>query len=388
MAYQQTKPQDASILIVCNHQTNICNLSKILTNLSFMNITCIDCDGDLMDEIQDERPDLVIVHDVNPGKNAIKLLAQIRQHFSQTELAIVMYSDNYSAREEAWMHNISDYIEPCVRANELKSRLIFHIHNAQELKRLKNFECMMKGDIRSALSLQYSLMPQKKVLTEIQKKYQVKVGYLFKPCQYLSGDLWGILPLDEHRFGVWICDFVSKGLHAALSTFRIHTLIKDQEKNQFTPSLLLQTLNNKLKNLLAVGNFATFLYGVVDIRHNTFTYAAAGSTSPIFYNKKTKKITLGDSSGLPLGIETGIKYAERSVKFDKDTSLLLYSDLLWECLDDLGFSFDDDDIHHFFKTLDGQPVIPYVEKKLDDKNEKLALSDDLTLIEVTFQQSY
>ncbi len=384
MAYQQTKPEDASVLIVCNHLVDSCQLLKVLSSLSFSNITCTEYHSDLISEIHDLKPDLVILHEVEFGKDNTVVLTAIRQHFSEEELAILVHSANCSSRQEVWDNKICDYVRPSVNPHELKSRLIFHIHNRQQLKRLKSFECMMKDDIRSALSLQYSLMPQKKVLSEIQKKYKVEVSYLFKPCQYLSGDLWGILPLDEYRFGVWVCDFVSKGLHAALSTFRIHTLIKDQEKTQFKPSLLLQTLNNKLKKLLEVGNFATFLYGVIDMRDSTFTYAAAGSTSPIFYNKKTKTIILGDSSGLPLGIESDVQYEERSVQFDKNTSLLLYSDLLWECLDDLGFSFDDDDINHFFKALDGAPVIPYVDQKLDEKNENLALSDDLTLIEIVF----
>lgn len=297
-----------------------------MTELSFSNVSCKKHHGDLISEIQDIQPDIVILHNSESDTTNILTLTEIRQHFSEERLAIIVHSVNNESQQMAWSHKICDYIQSSVNVLELKSRLIFHIHNVQQLRRLQNFENMMKRDIQSALSLQYSLMPQKKTLNEIHEKYQAKVNYLFKPCQYLSGDLWGILPLDQHRFGVWICDFVSKGLHAALSTFRIHTLIKDQEKYQL--------LNNKLKNLLQVGNFATFLYGVVDMRDNTFTYAAAGSTSPIFYNTKTKSVVLGDSSGLPLGIDQDITYEERVMTFDQNTSLLFYSDLLWECLED------------------------------------------------------
>jgi sigma-B regulation protein RsbU (phosphoserine phosphatase) len=384
MAYQQTKPEDAAILIICQHHTNHCKLHDLLKKLSFTNLQCKKYHHNLITELHDLKPDLLILYDSELGQDKILLLTEIRQHFLQEELAIILYSSNEASREKAWEHKISDYIASCVTPYELKSRLIFHIHNIQQIKRLKNFEFVMQNDIKNALILQQSLMPQKTTLTEIEKKFQISVNFLFKPCQHLSGDLWGIVPLDNHRFGIWICDFVSKGLHAALSTFRIHTLIKDQLKSKFKPSLLLQILNNKLKTLLNVGNFATFLYGVVDISNNTFTYAAAGSTSPILYNKKNNQIILADSAGLPLGIENNIRYAERTIHFEKDTSLLLYSDLLWECLDDLGFSFDDNDINHFFNLLDGQPVIPYIEKRLDEKNEKLALSDDLTLIEITF----
>ncbi|HCU06447.1 MAG TPA: hypothetical protein DIC42_02535 [Holosporales bacterium] len=384
MAYQQTKPEDAAVLIVCNHHTKNCEFPALLKKLSFTNVRCKEYHNNLITELHDLQPDLVILHDIESGQDNILSLTEIRKHFFQEELAIILHSVNDGSRAKAWEQKISDYIDPCVKELELKSRLIFHLHNIQQIKRLKNFESVMQNDIENALILQQSLMPKKLTLNEIEKKFQISVNFLFKPCQYLSGDLWGIVPLDDHRFGIWLCDFVSKGLHAALSTFRIHTLIKDQVNTKFQPSLLLQTLNNKLKKLLNVGNFATFLYGVVDTHNNTFTYAAAGSTSPIFYNKKTKQIILADSAGLPLGIENNIIYAERTINFEKDTSLLLYSDLLWECLDDLGFSFDDDDIKHFFDTLDGMAVIPYVAKKLDEKNEKLALSDDLTLIEITF----
>lgn len=384
MAYQQTKPEDAAVLIVCHHHAKQCELHTLLKKISFTNVQYIKYHKNLITELHDLKPDLVILHDREFEQYNIVLLTEIRNHFSQEELAIILHSVNDASRVKAWKHKISDYVTPYVHPDELKSRLLFHLQNIQQSKRLKNFESIMQNDIKNALILQQSLMPQKITRNEINEKYKINVNFLFKPCQYLSGDLWGIVPLDDHRFGIWLCDFVSKGLHAALSTFRIHTLIKDQVKTKFKPSLLLQNLNNKLKKLLNVGNFATFLYGVVDTHNNTFTYAAAGSTSPIFYNKKTKQLILADSAGLPLGIENNITYAERTINFEKDTSLLLYSDLLWECLGDLGFSFDDDDIHHFFDTLDGKPVIPYVAKRLDEKNEKLALSDDLTLIEISF----
>ena len=64
----------------------------------------------------------------------------------------------------------------------------------------------------------------------------VTVDYIFEPSRFLSGDLWGLIEIDDDQLGVWICDYSGKGIQAALNTFRIHTLVQEYKNLANTPS--------------------------------------------------------------------------------------------------------------------------------------------------------
>lgn len=95
------------------------------------------------------------------------------------------------------------------------------------------------------------------------------------------------------------------------------------------PAAVLTTLNQKLKELLSIGQFATMFYAVLNTFDETLTYAAAGSTNPAI-TRENNNVEWLDGKGMPLGASLAATYQNHSVPFQQGDGLLLYSDALIE----------------------------------------------------------
>ncbi len=219
---------------------------------------------------------------------------------------------------------------------------------------------------------------------KIKEHYNVDLDYIFKPSRFLSGDLFGVSPLDDDSFSLWICDFSGKGIKAALNTFRLHTLLNDPSIDFKKPKEVLNALNLTLSQLLNVGTFSTCCYGVFNIKEKTFTYSSASQPALILYDRDQKTYQLLETKSLPLGIKKDIEYEEQILVLDEHKSLILYSDALFETGSDLGFSFEDTDLPLLFNQLNGKKAIPWIKMMMNTlDNDDFSFADDLTLIELS-----
>jgi sigma-B regulation protein RsbU (phosphoserine phosphatase) len=131
---------------------------------------------------------------------------------------------------------------------------------------------------------------------------------------------------------------------AALNTFRLHALIHEHTALHRDPSGLLEMLNDRLAAVLSPGQFATFLYVVVDTTCDRISFASAGAPPPIVTFGQDGPAVLADVFGLPLGIVGGAKYQIHDRPFGPDSMLLLFSDGLTEFPDDRGRRIGDEGV--------------------------------------------
>lgn len=205
---------------------------------------------------------------------------------------------------------------------------------------LEAFKTRLAQDLIAAREMQQDLMPPPQWLTDLERRFGVRLDSHFETSSELGGDLFGLRALDEQRLAVWMVDFSGHGVSAALNTFRLHTLLEDMVDGMDEPGVFLTRLNNRLSGLLSTGQYATALYGVVDLEADCLTYAAAAAPSPLFVNLADGAVSSGLGAGLPLGVMSGVDYDTRTAALPPGTLLLLYSDALLECGretgDDLG----------------------------------------------------
>ncbi|MBB4266855.1 SpoIIE family protein phosphatase [Roseospira visakhapatnamensis] len=205
---------------------------------------------------------------------------------------------------------------------------------------LEAFKARLAQDLTAAREMQQDLLPPPQLLTDLQARFQVRLDSHFETSSELGGDLFGLRGLDEHRIALWMVDFSGHGVSAALNTFRLHTLLEDMVDGMDQPGVFLTRLNNRLSGLLSTGQYATALYGVVDLEADCLTYAAAAAPSPLFVSLADGTVTAGLGAGLPLGVMSGVDYDTRTAPFPRGSLLFLYSDALLECGretgDDLG----------------------------------------------------
>lgn len=186
-----------------------------------------------------------------------------------------------------------------------------------------------------ARSMQAELLPPQAELAWLARRYGVHVTGFFETSCSLGGDIWGLDPLDDHRFILWLADFSGHGVTAALNTFRLHTLLEHTTEDRDRPAVFLSELNQRLIGLLPKGQYATMLYGVVDVRERRFTYAAAAAPRPVVAIPGQPAVP-GDGSGLPLGVARSALYVERSLDLPPGSVLFLASDALPESPSETG----------------------------------------------------
>lgn len=178
-------------------------------------------------------------------------------------------------------------------------------------------------------------------------------------------------------------DFAGHGTTAALNTFRLHTLIHELQVVLPDPARLLTELNIRLTELLPVGTFATMLYGVIDVHAKCVNYATAGAPPPFIKASADQPLISAASSGLPLGIDADAEYAAFSVPFGPGGTVVLYSDMLTDFMDENGQRAEEGAALQHVQACVGAPTAGEIVERICIPflgEGAVPLTDDLTVV--------
>ena len=195
---------------------------------------------------------------------------------------------------------------------------------------LERYHAQMEAELATARIMQLETLPKAEQLQILQKNFGINITAWFEPSDQISGDIWGVWNLSPTKMAVYLLDFSTHGVTAALNTLSFNMMVRRRDKLMFDPAEYLKFLNNQLCPVLLPEQFATALYGIIDIESHTFTYAAGASTQPLVLSLGAQEIIVGERSGLPLGISSNASYVNRSLSFSPGMALFLYSDAMSE----------------------------------------------------------
>ncbi len=162
------------------------------------------------------------------------------------------------------------------------------------------------------------------------------LGVVFRPVNYVSGDIYNIEMLDHRRLGFFIADAVGHGVPAALLTMVLcHNLVTteivpgEQAPRVIEPAEVLARLNRKLCDARhAAGRFATAVYGVLDIVSRRVTIAGAGHPPTLIIGSSGTRQS--ESEGPLLGVFADAEFSQVDTVLEADDVVLAYTDGL-EC---------------------------------------------------------
>lgn len=373
---------DSRILVVDDDASNRALMVHYLEDAGFKNVS-VTISSDALQKTESFLPNIMILDLMMPEKKGIQLIKDLRDCEKTHHLPIIVQTalSEPEQRIEAWQSGASDVIAKPTHRLELLSRIKVQLENSILLQELEDYHSIAQEDIDQAFEVQKSLLPSSDLIDELGKRHHIKIDSLFMPSLFLSGDAWGILDMGPTQLAIWICDFSGKGIRAALHTFRLHTLIQEFKYCADDPGEIIDVLNSRLISVMPLGQFSTFLIGVIDFQENLFTYTSASATHPLIYYPAEKRFERGNGAGVPLGIIERQGYPLRTLAFPKGASLILHSDLLWEPQAVPGVFLDEENLTSFAKELNGKGVIKAVREQVDLLDEP-SFSDDLTLIEV------
>ncbi len=182
-----------------------------------------------------------------------------------------------------------------------------------------------QDEMQLAASVQQEFLPKK-----LPEGAGLEVGVVFRPAGYVSGDIYDVVQIDEHRTCFFIADAVGHGVPAALLTLVISRAFKTTEgvgadTRVLTPTETLEILNYELtERLTDRSRFATAVCGVFDARTNSVQLAGAGHPPPIL--SRGGDVERISTDGPLLGVFPEAEFPMVEFTMDPGDVLVIFSD--------------------------------------------------------------
>ncbi len=264
----------------------------------------------LLDSLQEQgRPVLALADD----------FSRAVAHFGSEDVLIVRLGE--SAEEIA------------LRIHTLAARQPAFARLHQDLSTAKRFSgglwsevSRMQDDLQLAAIVQREFLPRR-----LPEPGAVRFGVFFRPAGFVSGDIYDIMALDEHRVGFFLADAVGHGVPAALMTMAIVRSLQVCESTPrgfepMEPAEVLRRLNaDMLAHQGTSSRFATAVYGVIDSRSGRGVLAGAGHPHPLLLRTGREPQALSTTGSL-LGVFEDAEFDQVEFMLRPGERLMIYSD--------------------------------------------------------------
>ncbi len=265
------------------------------------------------------------------------------------------------------------------------SRMERQVDSMQRLGRKLNQQFVeVDQELRLASRLQRDFLP--KVLPEVGS---YRFASLFRPANWVSGDVYDIARLDESAVGFYLADAVGHGVAAGLLTMFIkHAVVgKRITQNGYAivpPHEVLGVLNQEIaRQELPHCQFVTACYGHVDTATHELSFARGGHPHPIHVSARGEAVEVRNVGGL-LGVFPDEEYATTSLVMEPGEKFIVYSDGLEDTIlsrreREQGCVEFSDAFHEMFR-LPAQECLDALATVIDQAEGSLEPLDDMTCI--------
>lgn len=186
---------------------------------------------------------------------------------------------------------------------------------------------LIEQQLRIAREVQNTLLPAAPPVVE---GYDIAGVNL--PAWDIGGDYFDYLPLADGRLGLVIADVSGKGVPAALLMATFRAALRSEVRKNRSISEIIGDVHGTLVESMDTSRFVSAVYGILDPRPGTFTYANCGHNPPILLHARGDKELL--ETGRPaLGMFGDQPVVLRTVHLGPGDTLLLYTDGVVELTD-------------------------------------------------------
>jgi len=249
-----------------------------------------------------------------------------------------------------------------------------------ELQEKRESEQRALRELEIAAGIQMSLMPLEFRLSE-----KLDAFGLCQPAHSAGGDYFDFISLDDGSVFVICADVMGKGLSAALFANMLRTNILAFSGKALDPGMLLTEVNARMfPDLSRLDIFITALCVWISRDAGTIHHSGAGHPAGILRQKMGAISTL-QSRGLPLGVLKDAIYETRKMDFERDSSLVLFSDGISETRDQSGNFFGDEGILAVVESnpdLSAEFLVKGIVDAVDQFSGNAPLVDDRSILAV------
>ena len=243
----------------------------------------------------------------------------------------------------------------------------------------------MVHDLERAKTIQHLALEQ-----DVPEDASVSFTTHYIPQEIVGGDYYAIKKLGDDLYGLMLADVMGHGVPAALYTMHLSSLWNRYHQLLMSPAEFAGRMNAELARVVKGDtSFATAVCGLVDLKNRLFRFSSAGGPQVLLMHRDGTHQWL-ENPGLPLGITEDASYEETNAEVHQGERLLLFSDGAVEVRNAAGKMLGIDGLVGILKKQ-GYPRVAIqmgaLEEELLKYSNAIRLEDDLTLIEIRFDES-
>lgn len=223
----------------------------------------------------------------------------------------------------------TDIIHKPIDYNELIARVSIHLERHAMLAELRHYRERVQEELETARALQQQLFPQPDAIWAASQQTGLEIAGYCMPSSELGGDMWDCHTLAPTLLSVTTLDVSGHGAGAALNTFRIHSIMQMLGASMSNPAQFMESLSDRLYELLPTGHFVTMFHGVIDLDRRVLRYATAAAPEGWVIPPCGPAEVL-DGRDLPLGVGKHSRYMSKQRQFAPGSTLILASDAFTE----------------------------------------------------------
>jgi sigma-B regulation protein RsbU (phosphoserine phosphatase) len=243
------------------------------------------------------------------------------EHGTSSELDIPLKVGDKVIGVFSAVHDEVDAFSPDLRRilEALCGHIAVAVQNARAFRREREQREHIQRDSKEARFIQESLLPRS---SPYLPGFALEATTV--PAGDVGGDWYDYIELGDDRWGLVLADVSGKGMAAALLMSATRGVLRALAPTAQSPAEVLSRLNCVLKDDFPAGRYVTMVYGILDARQHTFTFANAGHPHPVLI-QGNEAVLVDGVSGLPLGLTESV-YQDRVVPLRNGVKLVMYSD--------------------------------------------------------------
>lgn len=267
------------------------------------------------------------------------------------------------------------------RIQDQHGKLVQTIDELEEALKSKTAYLALQQELAIGARVQLAMLPD-----DLPPTDHIHISGRMQAAKEVGGDFYDFFYLDDNRLGIVIADVSGKGVPASLFMAITRSILRSSAGMIDQPSDVIASLNDELCGNNKEELFVTLLYGVLDLRDQTFTYTNAGHNPAYHLSADITPLPL--TGDVALGVMDGLDYSQHQITLAKGDGLFFYTDGITEAMNPANEEFTTpamekvlkDHVHADVHKLQDE-MIKAVETFADGADQ----ADDITSVAVRFK---
>ncbi len=360
---------------------------------------------DALSKARLQRPDLVLLDIVMPGKDGYEVCAELKADpkFANIPVIILSALTQPADKVRALELGAVDYVTKPFDRGEVLAR----VRNQLQIRKLTaslvqaNRDLVAKqkdldADLRAAGDIQLSLIPRTRPDVP-----GFDMAWRFVPCSSVGGDIFNVVRLDERRLGLYMVDVSGHGVPAAMVTVSVaqsltpqagivleprHNASAGDAPVVRSPGRVLEMLDTEFP-MERFDKYFTMVYLVLDVVSGELRYCNAAHPRPVVV-RKDGRFELLEAGGTIVGLGGIMPFEEGGVVLEPGDRVYLFTDGITEFADTDGEEYGEERL----RELLASGGAPHVQAACDGVVDALAdfgqgarPNDDVTITGFEFR---